>query len=487
MKSLPIKDILIALLIMIVSIVPRVILIDQIPLGIHGDEAWTGLDAVKIMEGELVPAYSPSALGQPSGPAYLTALFFKLLGINVISLRLSMAFFGILTIPFFYFFIKRLYGSTVSVIITLLFAFSLIHLHYSRIGFMLISAPLFVIGTLYFFSRFIAKKRLPALIVSAVFCGLGMYSYNSYILFPPLMMLGLVLLLFTKRIRLQHVALFVCAFTAAASILLAQIAANPKEYFSHHKTVSVFNQEEFKAGKTGQKLAFMYENGLKKTKAFLIGHLNDGADGYGDFQSVDYLILAFAIAGIFIAVMKRNNYMLWLLIGLLIQLIPLFSTVDGYYRRVLIAYIFLYIFAAYALSELLKILQFRKKIAAVAIITVVAVGQISLNLWQYFMLFPASSIAQFVFSPGVYVGLEAIRDNEKVLLYSERYDCNYETFRFLLHGRTCVYYKNEEAPVESTGEYVRLYIDDFINTGLQEDHATLLNDRDDKIIAVIVR
>lgn len=482
----PVKDILIALLLMLVSVIPRVILIDQIPLGIHGDEAWTGIDAVKIMNGELVPAYSPSALGQPSGPAYLTALFFKLFGVSVVSLRLSMAFFGVITIPLFYFFLKRLFGSTVSAIITLLFSFSMIHIHYSRIGFMLISAPFFVIGTLYFFSRFLTSKSYKSLILTGIFCGLGMYSYNSYILFPPLMFLAFMYLWAVQRISWKHGIIFALTFFTAASLIIGQLSADPKEYFSHHKTISVLNQAEFKTGDNGQKLSFIYQNGFKKTKAFLIGHHNDGADGYGDFQSVDYLILAFSTGGIITAVIKRNKYMLWLFLGLMIQSIPLFSTVDGYYRRVLIAYLFLYIFASYALYELLHAFK-KKQIVVLSLTTLLAVGQITLNLWQYFVIFPGSPIAQFVFSPGVYVGLESINDNANILLYSDRYDCNYETFQFLLKGRTCVHYLEEASPEVDSSGYVKLYIDTFIPTGLKEENVTQLYDRDNTIVAVVKR
>lgn len=484
MKKLPIKDVLIALLLMTIAIVPRVIWIDQIPLGIHGDEAWTGLDAHKILTEGPIPAYSPSALGQPSGPAYLTALFFKLFGTSVMTLRLSMAFFGIITIPFAYLLVKRLYGSTVSVIITILFSLSLIHLHYSRIGFMLISAPFFVMGTLYFFTSFLSNKRYLSLVLAAIFCGLGMYSYNSYILFPPLLFLAFMYLWVTKRISWKHVAVFTFTFVAAASILLVQLASDPKEYFSHHKTISVLNQAEFNAANTGGKLRFIYENGFKKTKAFLVGHLHDGADGYGDYQSIDYIILVFAVGGILTAIIKRNKFVLWLCLGLMIQMIPLFSTVDGYYRRVLIAYLFLYIIAAYALFLLLQIVHTRKKLVLLSVVSLLAVAQIILNLWQYFTLFPSSSIAQFVFSPGVYAGLEEIPDNASIFLYSERYNCEYETFRFLLNGRKCISY-TENVPVENTNMYVKLYVDGYIPKGLNEPYASPIFDRDKKIIAVI--
>jgi len=287
-----------------------------------------------------------------------------------------------------------------------------------------------------------------------------------------------------KRISWKHGLVFTLTFVASASLIITQLAANPKEYFSHHKTISVFNQAEFKAGNRNEKLEFIYRNGFKKTKAFMFGHLADGADGYGDFQSIDYLILVFSTGGLITAIIKRNNYLLWLFVGLIIQLIPLFSTVDGYYRRVLIAYIFLYVFAAYALHEILQAVKTKQKTIVISVVSLFALAQITLNLWQYFIIFPSSSMAKFVFSPGVYAGLEAIDDNADILLYSERYSCEYETFRFLLKGRNCIHYEGEITPVNSA-VYVKLYIDSFIPTGLKKNNAISLYDTNDRIIAVV--
>jgi len=216
----------------------------------------------------------------------------------------------------------------------------------------------------------------------------------------------------------------------------------------------------------------------------VIGHHVDGADGYGNFQSIDYLILVFAIGGLITTIIKRSKYMLWLFVGLIIQLIPLFSTVDGYYRRVLISYIFLYIFAAYELHEILHAVKTKQKIIVVSVVSLFAVAQITLNLWEYFIVFPGSSIAQFVFSPGVYVGLKAIDDNANILLYSKRYGCEYETFRFLLKGRNCIRYEGTNTPAYSD-VYVKLYIDSYIPTGLKENTAVSLSDAQNTVIAVV--
>src|SRR5438045_9389623 len=78
------------------------------PLGLHGDEAWSGIEARRILQTGWIGVWSPSALGQPTAPFYWTALIFKLFGGNLITLRFSFAIELILVLPFFYLIVKEL-------------------------------------------------------------------------------------------------------------------------------------------------------------------------------------------------------------------------------------------------------------------------------------------------------------------------------------------------------------------------------------------
>src|SRR3990167_4648988 len=123
-------DLLLILILAVISAFVRVIFLDKIPSGLHGDEAWTGLDARRLMQEGTIPLYVESALGQLTGPLYVTSLIFKTLGESILNLRLSMALFGILTIPLFYLLLRIFFNRTVSFSASLTFSFSLIHLHY---------------------------------------------------------------------------------------------------------------------------------------------------------------------------------------------------------------------------------------------------------------------------------------------------------------------------------------------------------------------
>ncbi len=474
MKQKTVIDIVFVILLLVTALIPRVLLLESIPLGIHGDEAWTALDAKEILEKGSLPIYSSSALGQPSGPAWLTALLFRFFGDSVYTLRLSMALFGIVTIPIFYLVLRKLFSQYLSFFVSMLLSFALFHLHYSRMGFMLISAPLFVTGTLYFFFDFLHNKSFKSLVLSAFICGVGAYSYNSYVLFPPTIVAALLALLLIKRVTFRHLVVFLIGCAIGASLLLYQIAQDPIHYFNHHKTISVMNQQEFKtADSWSEQSTFILQNGFKKTGYFFLGGHHDGADGFGSYQSIDYLILVLWLTGAGWAFVKKNRLMIWFVFAFLFQLIPLFTTVDGYYRREIVAYVLLYIPAAYALQQMFRHISRQNAVYLHIILILLAFGQISINLRQYFWLFPHEPGTQFVFPSDAYLGLQALRtepyQDKKVILFSERYNCDYETFRYLLADRVCIDFeedKNLDMLVKT--DYALLYIDRYTAEGREK-------------------
>src|ERR1700674_215736 len=83
-------DIAIITAITLLAAVLRIWRLGTVPLGLHGDEAWTGLDARRVLREGWIGAYVPSAVGQPTGPLYFTALLFKFMPQTTFTLRLSM-------------------------------------------------------------------------------------------------------------------------------------------------------------------------------------------------------------------------------------------------------------------------------------------------------------------------------------------------------------------------------------------------------------
>ena len=75
----------------------RVYNLTGLPEGLHGDEAVTGLDALRVMREGWIGPYVGSALGQPTGPLYFTAFIFMLSDLiaQMIATAASVAIIGI--------------------------------------------------------------------------------------------------------------------------------------------------------------------------------------------------------------------------------------------------------------------------------------------------------------------------------------------------------------------------------------------------------
>ena len=60
----------------------RIYRLEQIPAGFHGDEAWSGIEGLRILQEGWIGPYSTSAMGQATGPFYLTALLLWLFDVS---------------------------------------------------------------------------------------------------------------------------------------------------------------------------------------------------------------------------------------------------------------------------------------------------------------------------------------------------------------------------------------------------------------------
>ncbi|MDP2661411.1 MAG: hypothetical protein Q8R28_11855 [Dehalococcoidia bacterium] len=123
---------LLLLVVVLVAAVLRLYGLDDIPPGLHGDEALTGLDAQTILNEGWIGPYTGHALGQPTGPLLWTALVFKLFGTSIFTLRASMAVLAVLTVPAADLFFRTAFNPRVALIGASLLTLSYWRLRYSR-------------------------------------------------------------------------------------------------------------------------------------------------------------------------------------------------------------------------------------------------------------------------------------------------------------------------------------------------------------------
>ena len=131
-KILAKKEVIIFIIIMIIAIFSRAYKLNSLPVGIHVDEAGMAYDAYCLATNGTdrwlnnFPVYLENfGGGQSALYAYLAAIFIKILGLNMISIRLPAFLLSIIAISLVYFTTKKECGikqaQLVSFLISILF------------------------------------------------------------------------------------------------------------------------------------------------------------------------------------------------------------------------------------------------------------------------------------------------------------------------------------------------------------------------------
>jgi len=426
----------------------RLPLLPNIPDGLHGDEAWTGFDAARVLEEGWIGPYVPSALGQAAGPIYWAAPFVAVFGETVFSIRFAMAVLGIATVVMAYLTFKEMFGRTVAVFGALLLAFGIWHLHYSRLAFLVISWPLLELLTLFFLFRGIKSGSWFQFGLAGLFFGLGIYTYNAYLIFvvPVVLFVGWIALglaISPDRVALLKRYVPRAALMGAVALIvtvpmLRYIADDSNQYFNHQELISTFEQDDWKAADFSGKLDILQDNSFSFYGAAFWSGDPDEADGAGQQAMVDRITLALLILGTGMAVWRwRNPASVALLLMVLILPVATWITIQGTYRQTLGVVPFLALLAALPLAlwwERTPRLPGGWRYASYGAMAGVLSVIVFLNLNNYFNDFAESELARATFTPELVDTAEFMADlpdDTVIYFYSDRWGFGYETVQYL--------------------------------------------------------
>ena len=433
----------------VVTAVPRLVLLDSIPSGLHGDEGWTGLDAQRVLNEGWIGPYVKSALGQPTGPLYFAAPFVDVFGDSIFAVRFPMALLAIATVPLAYLTFRLMFDRTLASFAALLLALSLWHLHYSRIGFMVISWPLVELLALSFLFLALRSGQPIAWALAGLALGAGVYTYNAYPVFPMAVGLFLVALALGKwgddLIAHTGGVAFMAAFALLAALpLLLYVVDSGDDYFAHHRVVSLFETPDWESGAFADRAGLLADSARDFAVAVFWNGAPDATDGAGRVAMVDRLSLVLIAAGVVMFLRRwREPGRLFALIALVV--IPLGAVVTGSvrgtYRQSFGLVPFLALLAAEPLAEVWRRAgdwrpSRRAMGRAGALALVAAVGFLSLRF--YFGEWEDTRIARFTFAPELTAASLYLRDLDGdpfVYFYSERWAFRYETRRYLAAER----------------------------------------------------
>ncbi len=436
----------------VVALVVRLVMLEDIPPGLHGDEGWTGIDARRVLDEGWIGPYVGSALGQPAGFLYLAAPFVKLFGDTVFAIRLLSALTGTATVLVTYVTFRVMFDRQTGAIAAFLLAVTVWHLHFSRIAFTVISWPLLEMLALLFLFLGLKSGRWFWYGLAGLSLGLGVYTYSAFPVFiiALAVVIGwLVLGVGLARIRglwsnrelllfAGRIALMASIAIVAALPLIRYATDDKNDYFNHHRLVSLFEQPEWESGSVSDRAELLWDGTEGYfTAAFWSGE-EDEADGTGHQALVDRVSLALIVTGAAILLWRwRHPSSAAVLIMVAVLPVGAIVTTNAEIRRTLGIVPFLAVLSAVPLAfwwrqsaKLALPLRAASYAGIVAVVGLVAY----LNLSYYFDEYPDTRIAWVTFGQELTDASLFIRDlpdDTIVYYYSVRWDYDYETRRYL--------------------------------------------------------
>ena len=228
--------------------------VEELPYGVWFDEAESGLEAIEILRG--VPFSPVGRYSTANGSLffYLTALVFKVFGVNLLVLRLTAVGVGLLSVVAFYLLLDVMLDRRTALVGAALFGVSSWHVNFSRfaMGYN-IMALLFGIATLYFLFRGARSARRIDFALAGLMLGLGAYTYAAFRLFPLVigayLLLGLWLNWDRLRSQWNGILVFLLIAFLVSLPLLAYAVHHPEQFLHRVNQTSLFTGKPTLDGK----------------------------------------------------------------------------------------------------------------------------------------------------------------------------------------------------------------------------------------------
>ena len=424
----------------------RLYLLADIPAGFHGDEAWSGLEALRILNEGWIGIQSGSALGQAAGTFYFTALLIHFFDASIFTARLPMALFGIATIPASYLLFRVGFGRWVALFATSALTVSYWHVHMSRLSFPVIALPFAC--TLAAAAILLAMRSRSRLgwLIAGMMLGLGPYTYFAYPSFWLATFIVLAFYVYLQRNRLKpssiSVAFFALGLFLALIPVIYNMAASPTVQTGRIGQVWVFRSHEFPLDEPfSQQAAYFGERIWDSLTLLMRNSRGDGTDGTGGEGAVDKGIAALAYVGLVVAVTRWRSppYLLALLAVLgALSVLVVTDPSTGAMRRTITAVPWVFglagVGAVGVVHVVRSVLGERGRYVAVGILVLVLLSGGAWNLRYYFDDLSQSQQFKWTFAPDHVKALESahtFEDPGKIYFYSGRWSYDYETVRFL--------------------------------------------------------
>ncbi len=309
----------------------RVAGLERIPYTLGGDEAWHGLLARQVLDGQLRNPFVMGYMSMPTLFYWPLSWSLWLAGNGVMGLRLPAALAGTATVPILYLFARHLWGKRTAVLSALFLATYETHIHYSRLGANNVWDPLFVLLTLWLLDLGLASpdetRRTRFFTLTGLVMGLSAYFYTGARLLPLLVAVYLAFVWIKRRGQRElaestngyvwPLLMLVLAFLVTAGPMLSYALSHPDDWNARINQVGIIQsgwleQEPNLTGKST--LRILAEQFLRSAGAFHV--YPDRTVWYGaDRPLLGFLAGLFAVLGMGWAVIhwRERRYFLVLI------------------------------------------------------------------------------------------------------------------------------------------------------------------------------
>jgi len=227
----------------------RLYKVTLIPPSLNWDEASIGYNAYSVLKtgkdewGRFLPLHFES-YGEYKLPmqiyASIPAIF--IFGLNPFGVRVTPVFYGVLTVLFFYFFVKELFkDKRIALISIFLLAISPWHIILTRASFESSFSLLWVVLGGWMFLRGINTKKGKLFVLSSVFFALSVYTYNAARVFSPIFIFFMSVIFFVKKyINFKHLSILLIVFGLLLIPLIPFVING--DAAARYKLVSITNE-----------------------------------------------------------------------------------------------------------------------------------------------------------------------------------------------------------------------------------------------------
>lgn len=181
------------LFLLILAAILRFWQLGQLPPGLYRDEAFNGLDALDVLQGEHALFFTANN-GREPAYIYLTAGLVALLGRTALAVRLGAAIVGTLTTLLVYKLAQTWYGRIPALFAAFTWAVTLWPVHLSRIGLRAILLAPFLAATFWLGTLAFRQQKRRLWLLAGLVYGAAYYTYLA-VRFTPVLLLALAVFL----------------------------------------------------------------------------------------------------------------------------------------------------------------------------------------------------------------------------------------------------------------------------------------------------